>query len=395
MKLYWYKFLIIIFILGNLITCIEPFSPHLDRFESLLVVDALLTDEYRSNYVYLSRTIMTAGTEPSMVSGALVQIMDEKGNNTILNEISAGVYKTDSLKFKGEAGKSYKLQIKTESGEEYESESCFMWPVQDIDSIYITKGQKIVDTEPKYGIWINIDSRGISDCRYYRWKINEWWKFTVPYPKAFNFVDDSTLIDYFPIPRTCWANNNSSDIFIRSSETGISGPLMFIGSEETDRLLIQYFIEIKQLSISKREYEFWESLQKINETGGDIFDKQPFQIYGNIHNINRPKEQVLGYFQVSGAKVASRYITQSQLSKFDIPRYKYDCRMVVKGPRDFPPPGLTFKQIYNMYTREGLTFIGASNFPGNSGTLVFVTPYCADCKLRGSLAKPDFWIEMN
>ena len=207
MKLNWYKLLLIIFILGNLVTCIDPFTPNLDKFESLLVVDALLTDEYRSNYVSLSRTIMSADDKPVMVSGALVRIKDDSGNGTTLSEISRGIYKTDSLEFKGEAGRSYTLYIKTDDGEEYESDKCFMWPVQDIDSIYITKGQEIVDTEPREGIWINIDSRGESACKYYRWKIEEWWKFEVPFPKAYNYIDANTITPYSPIKRTCWANN--------------------------------------------------------------------------------------------------------------------------------------------------------------------------------------------
>ncbi|HUX97280.1 MAG TPA: DUF4249 domain-containing protein [Bacteroidales bacterium] len=400
MKLNWYKLLLIIFILGNLVTCIDPFSPNLDKFESLLVVDALLTDEYGPNYVSLSRTIMTAEDEPDIVSGALVQIKDDAGNGTILSEISKGIYKTDSLEFKGEAGRSYTLYIKTDDGEEYESDKCFMWPVQDIDSIYITKGQEIVDTEPRDGIKINIDSKGESACKYYRWKIEEWWKFEVRYPKAYNYIDAYTITPYNPVKRTCWANNKSYDIIVKSSETGISDPIMFIASEESDRLLIQYFIEVKQLSISKSEYEFWESMQKINETGGDIFDKQPFQIYGNIHNINRSNEQVLGYFQVSGAKVARRYITQSQLATFKLPKYKYDCGKIELGPIDFLDPALggplpTLDQIYGWYTSEGLTFIWALFFPGPTARLVFVDPYCADCTLRGSLTKPDFWIDLN
>jgi hypothetical protein len=399
-KINWYKLLIILFVLGNLITCIDPFSPNLDKFESLLVVDALLTDENRSNYVSLSRTVKEADNNPEMVSGAMVMIKDDLGNSTTLSEGLKGIYKTDSLIFIGEAGRSYKLYIKTDSGEEYESESCFMCPVQDIDSIYITKGQEITDTKPREGIRINLDSKGESDCRYYRWKFEEWWEFDVPYPKEYNYINDTTVTEFKPLRRTCWANFKSYQIIIKSSETGISGPLLFIASDESDRLLIQYHISIMQLSISKQEYEFWESMIKINETGGDICDKQPFQINGNIHNINNLHEQVLGYFQVSGAKVASRYIRKSQLADFDLPHYKYDCPKFRKGPVDFLDPTLpgplpTLDQIYNWYTSAGLTFIEAIDFPGLDARLIFVDPICADCALRGSLSKPDFWIDLE
>ena len=195
MKRNWWKPLIILFIVGNLFTCIDPYSPKLDNFQSLLVVDALLTDENISNYVILSRTIKTADDEPEMVSGALVIIRDDLGNSTTLNETSEGIYKTDSLIFRGEIGRSYTLYIKTAEGEEYESESCLMYPLQDIDSIYFEKDQEIVDNETQEGIRIFIDSKGESDCNYYRWTYEEWWKFSVPNPKKYEYLETPDLLN--------------------------------------------------------------------------------------------------------------------------------------------------------------------------------------------------------
>ena len=388
------------FISGNLSTCIDPYSPDLDTFESLLVVDALLTNGNRSNYVYLSRTEMAEENDPELVSGASVIIKDDQGNSTSLYETSKGIYKTDSLMFQGVAGRSYALYIKTVNGEEYESESCYMYQVQNIDSIYITKGEEIIETEPQQGIRINIDSKGESDCRYYRWKYEEWWKFEVPYPKMFNYINDTTVTEFRPVRKTCWANNKSFEIIIESSEAGISRPILFIASEKSDRLMIQYHIRVMQFSISKQEFEFWGRMQKINETGGDIFDKQPFQISGNIHNINKPDEQVLGYFQVSGVKEQSTYITKSQLVDLDLPGYKYDCGKIEVGPLDFYDPNAggpipTINEIYLWYSNSYHTFVWPLSFPGANAKLVFVDPLCADCTLRGSLTKPDFWIDMN
>ena len=307
MKKIWWKPLILLFIIGTLFTCIEPFSPRLDQYQSILVVDALLTDENGSNYIRLSRTIKTAGEKPEMVSGALVMIKDDQGSSTTLSETSDGTYKTDSITFRGEVGRSYKLYIKTDEGEEYESESSLMYPVQDIDSVYFSKDQEIVDNETLEGIRIYMDSKGESDCQYYRWTYEEWWKFRVPYPKLYDYVSEDTIIPLSTVNETCWSNNKSDEINIKSIGPGISNkfekkPVLFIATDKSDRLLIQYNLKVRQLSISKKEYEFWDMMSQINESGGDIFDKQPFEISGNIHNINKPDEQVLGYFQVSGAK---------------------------------------------------------------------------------------------
>jgi hypothetical protein len=400
MKSNWYKSFFILFIIGTMFKCINPYTPKLEKFKSILVVDALLTDENTSNYVILSRTIKTTEEEPEKVCGAHVIIKDDLGNNTTLSEMSDGVYKTDSLTFKGETGRSYTLYIKTVTGDEYESEPCLMTPVQDIDSIYFSEGGETINGEIKKGIKINIDSKGKSECKYYRWTYRECWKFSVPYPKLYNYINDSTIIDYLPLKKTCWRNNKSSEIIIKSSDEGVSNPILFIPSGESDRLLIQYWIEVRQFSLSSQEYEFWDHMKQISESGGDIFDKQPFQISGNIHSLNKPDEQVLGYFQVSGAKLKSRYITNKEITKLDIPVYEYPCDRIVVCPMDFYDPQAagplpTLDQIYEWYTNGGNRVFVEPLSESGSIKLVFVTPLCADCTLSGSLTKPDFWIDMN
>ena len=103
-------------------------------------------------------------------------------------------------------------------------------------------------------------------------------------------------------------------------------------------------------------------MQQINESGGDIFEKQPFSIASNIHNINNPDEQVLGYFQVSAVNKKRIYITPSGISELNLPAYQYDCESVVIGPDDYAPPGgnatsVTFDNINYWYTLAGYAFI--------------------------------------
>jgi hypothetical protein len=406
MKKYWLKLLVLLFLGGNLVTCIDPYTPNLHKFESVFVVDALLTDENISNYVKLSKTIRTASDEPEMITDAQVIIKDDLGNSTTLSEKTDGVYRTDSLIFRGEVGRSYTLYIKTEDGKEFKSESCLMTPVQDIDTIYFEKDQNIVNTEATDGIRIFIDSKGESDCAYYRWTYQEWWKFKVPYPQLYDYIDDTTFVPCLPVKQLCWASRKSEDIIIESTLTGASNqfnkkPLLFIASGESDRLLIQYCVQIRQLSILKGEYEFWDKLNQINESGGDIFDKQPFQISGNIHSISNPGEQVLGYFQVSGAKTKRLYITYSEIKELDLPLYKYDCKEITVKPSDFADglannPLPTFKMIFSWYDNSETTFtepvLSAS---GDLKAMKFAPKLCVDCTLGGKLKGPDFWVDME
>jgi hypothetical protein len=385
-------------------TCIDDFNPELRGLKALLVVDAFITNEHRSYEVKLSRTIQSQDSATHMESGALVIIQDDNGKESTLHENGSGIYLSDSLNFQGETGKIYTLYIKTAGGTEYESEPCIMYPVQPIDTIYYFKDQEFQNngTEIQEGIRIFIDAKNAGKGNYFRWIYNEWWKFSVPTPKLYDYVDQFTFPPVDTVKQVCYSFNGSDEIIIKSTESSQAGriekePILFIGSGLSDRLLIQYCIEVRQLSLSEKEYRFWEQMKQINESTGDIFEKQPFLVIGNIHNINNPSEAVLGYFQVSGVEQKRIYITAADIAGLNIPVYAYDCERLVVGPSNYPVPGITFDKIYKNYTDAGWYFIGPvwTPFGPPLDKLAFAKPVCADCTVRGSLEKPDFWIDID
>jgi hypothetical protein len=402
----WFKPLGILFLAGTLFTCIEPFNPGLNDYKSLLVVDALLTDENTSNYVRLSRTKETLKELPEKVTGATVLISDDAGKSTLLQETSEGLYKTDSLTFRGLPGKSYTLHIKTADGKEYESEPCTLYEGREIDSLYFGKDRETLeDGEVLGGVRVYIDSKEPTDSRYFRWTYEEWWKFKIPVPKSFEYVNQNNIYEIPLANVTCWKNKRSDEILIQSSGTGVNGPfvkkpVLFIPAEKSDRLLVQYCIEVRQYSISKSEYEFWDHMMQINDAGGDIFDKQPFQIISNIHSISNSEERVVGYFQVSAVRRAKQYLTRKEVDMLDLELYSYDCDLLILGPGDpetlvIEPP-ITFNKI-NEYFTSLLNYIfvmPSYNDIGALEKLIFVRNICANCSLTGSLDKPDFWIDL-
>jgi hypothetical protein len=83
-----------------LCTCIDPYSPKLKGYDSLLVVDGLITDANTSYTVKLSRTFQDINGSREAVSGAILTIMDDAGTSHNLGEAGYGLYKTDSLEFR-------------------------------------------------------------------------------------------------------------------------------------------------------------------------------------------------------------------------------------------------------------------------------------------------------
>ncbi len=386
-------------------SCIDPYTPTLNDFQSLLVVDALLTDEEAPVTVRLSRTFREAGQKPVMVEGAVVSIRDGQENISGLTEASPGLYKTDPQQFRGERGKTYRLMITTADGKQYESDPCPLLPVQEIDDVWFERDTEVpADGSPHVpGLRVFINSGGAKECDYLRWTYREWWKFSVPDPKMYDYLNDSTILQVSNVNQVCWGNRISGDILIQpvADPPGnllLKKPVFFLDPSASNRVQIRYCAEVRQMSISAREFEFWDLMDQLEKSGGDIFDRQPFQIFSNIHNINDPREQVLGYFQVSGVSSKRIYINYNDIVDLDLPGYRYECERTVKGPDDYittsplGPP--TFDEIYSMHMNSGYVFIEpVYDISGVLQKLIFSRPGCSDCTASGSVEKPAFWTD--
>jgi hypothetical protein len=391
-----------------LCTCIDPYTPKLKGYNSLLVIDGLITDANTSYTVRLSRTIQNQNISPTLVADANMYITDDAGNTANLNNIGGGIYKTDSLGFTGYVGRTYTLHITTSEGDEYVSDPCPMQSVPDIDSIYFAKDQELVNnaTQSEEGISIYLDSKA-GNNQYYRWAFEETWKFKVPDPKKFNFnMADSSITSVSDIKEYCWKSSKSDEILIYSNYSGQAGavkkePINFIASDQSDRLLIEYSILVKQYSVSQNEYEFWDNLNQVNESGGDIFASQPFSVISNIHNINNPGEQVLGYFQVSAVKQKRIFIPFSEIAGMNMPYYNYPCQRMVAKPSDYQTalgPLITWDDVYAVFCINSDYYFVEPEYINGTNTLeemVFARPECANCELSGTHTKPDFWVDLN
>ena len=350
----------------TLYTCIDPFSPKLKGYDSLLVVDGLITDENSKYTVKLSSTIQDQNTSPEMVPDATVSISDEDNNITFLDNYGNGIYKSDSLKLRGISGKKYILHILTSQGAEYESEQCLMQPVPDIDSVYYEKDQELVNngTENDNGLRIFLNSKAGNDNSYYRWAFDETWKFKIPDPKRFDYIDHNTIVPVANVKQYCWKIRKSDEIIIHAVYPGQNAqikkqPIFFIASDKSDRLMSEYSILVK-------------------------------------------KERVLGYFQVSAVKQKRTFIPFSDIVRLHLPFYHSNqCERIEKSPAEYSTPygpPVTFDDLYSMFCiTSTYSFIEPMYDPETFmlDKLVFAKPECANCELTGTSAKPDFWIDMN
>jgi hypothetical protein len=366
--------LILLFLLYG---CVTEFVPEVMEEEELLVVEGLITDQPGINTIKLSKSLPVGQkSDARPMTGCMVTLSDDLGNVYPLNETAAGTYVTDSITFKGTVGRFYTLQIATNEDNNsltYESSPMEMKPVPPVDSVYYEK--KAIE-EP-YENFKGIDACEIyldtydpeNRCRYFRWDFSETWVLRLLFP-----VENIK----------CWISDKSNTIDIKNTTSLeesriVRHPVAYI-SNVTDRLKTKYSILVNQYSLNEDEYLFWERLQNLTVQVGGLYDIIPSSIPSNLRCIEKPDEKVLGYFSVS-AKKSKRIFIQDTFEGI-INAYNDCITDTIYG--DYDPPEL-YISLWPLIDHP-------PQFGSPRMRVLSDDKGCADCTVRGTTEKPDFWI---
>jgi len=381
----------VLFIL--LFGCKKPYAPPVvSSPNSFIVVEGEINPGNDSTIIKLSKTVkLSDKITDNPVLGARVSVENDQNNSWPLVDLeSNGNYSIASLNLP--ASQKYRLKIQTADNKQYASDFMEVKPAPPIDSI----GYNIVNG----GVQIYVNAHDQANAtRFYRWAYNETWKFQTYYES--HYVLDT--VHQSIVPRRpdqqvqfCFGNAASSHIVLNSTEKLASdvvyqSPIIFIplGSEKFE---FKYSILVKQYALTKEAFSFYQNLEKSTEQLGGIFDAQPSQLKGNIHNTNDPNEQVIGYVTVSAVQSKRVFITKQELGiKSIYPDYPYQCLQdtalyVNKNGKD----------VYSLLIKPPVSHIPTYPIIAPDGTIVgyaYTSPECADCTLRGTVKTPSFWQE--
>jgi hypothetical protein len=137
-----------------------------------------------------------------------------------------------------------------------------------------------------------------------------------------------------------------------------------------------YSILVKQYALTEPSYRYWYELQKTSESLGTLFDPQPYEIKGNIRQVNEPEAAVLGYFDAGAVSAKRMFVDKVALLGQDI-HYPIDpCIAELR----YPPTVVEF----GLYTQWGYLITAIEPY-------VMIPAECGDCRYHGSLEKPAFW----
>lgn len=374
-----YTFLFITLLCGS---CIEPFQPEINETQETLVIYGVVTDQPGLYQVTISRSAPYNDPSFKPLSGCVVRVEDELGNMVVYEESMPGIYETYLEASFLAVHKAYSLFVNTPGGKEYQSSYDTLLPCPVIDTIFFEVESKgTSDPEvTRYGIQFYSGLTGSDEAsRNFRWQLEETWEYQSA-SRANLYWDGGPLIPVLADSiNTCYMTQPVHGLYSASTghltENKLTRNKLIYVSDETPRLRLRYSLLVKQQSLSREVFEYWEKMKSQTGNVGGLYETQPSSTVGNVFNLNDPDEEVLGCF----------YATQQQ-SK----------RLTFKGDFDFDVPGYTCE----LDTASSLNEIGTS-FPywllsldplGRGPPYLNGSMSCFDCRLKGGTSvKPDFW----
>jgi hypothetical protein len=380
--------LLMVIISGN---CKKPYNPGvINAPNSYFVVEGVINNGNDSTIVRLSKTVnISSDVKTSGVDNCAVQIEGEAGSTYQLSPQGNGYYILPQLNL--DATKKYRLHIITGDSKEYASDYVEVKKNPPIDSIgFLVRNNQLQ-------IYANTHD-GTNNSRYYRWSYDETWRFHARYQSSYMVDQGSkTVVVRTPAQQSyyCFAGDRSSTIVLGSSaklsqDVIFQQPITTI-APESEKIEMRYTIQLKQYVLTKEAYQFWENLKKNTEQLGSIFDAQPSQITGNIHNLKDAAEPVIGYISITNIQTKRVFIDNADVPQEWLTAYPYDC-----GQPDsalFSNPKTMANDVLNIIINGGAVPVDAITVRNSLLGYTYSTTECTDCRIRGRVATPPFWIE--
>ncbi len=265
-----FLFLTLIILSGS---CVEPVEVDLPPASNDIIINGWITDEKISYEVRITRTnaFDDKASNPA-VKGADVVVFDNHNNQYMFEEVTPGIYRSDSSAFIGNIGDSYILNVDIED-KKYFSDAETLNALPIIDSIFF---ESFIEPDPEdptnqlelfFPVGVVNDPGGIEN--FYRWMIYE---------------NDSLLSD--------------PENLILISDQFIDGNIF---QNELPDIILEAGddLRIEQLSLSKPAFDYLSIIKNQLTSLGTSSGTTPVLVRGNIFNPEDEDELVLGYFGAS------------------------------------------------------------------------------------------------
>jgi hypothetical protein len=373
--------------------CTKPYTPtSISTNANILVVEGFINTGADSTIIKLSRTVtITNKTTVNPETKSVVTVENAQGITYPLAETVKGTYVSPGLNL--DNTKQYRIRIKTSSGKTYLSDLVNPKISPPIDSIGYTV------TSAGVQIYTNTHDPN-NNTRYYKYDFQETWQFHSAY-QSLNITNGSAIVDRTPAQQNyfCFGNDYSTDILINST-AALSQDVVYqfpITSIPyfSEKIETKYSILLKQQALTSDAYAFWQNLRKNTEQLGGIFDAQPTELAGNIHNITDASEPVIGYMSAGTIQQKRIFIDRLSLPLSWKTAYPYTCSIDTNWFCN-PKVGKPCQNDVALYLiPSGSSYVPLMPFfigiaPTPTGYISSTIP-CEDCTIRGAIKQPAFW----
>ena len=366
-------------------SCVEVYFPDIEKYENVLVVDGMITNEPGPYTIKLSISSPINNSEYTPYPNAEVIIFDDIGNSETLTENNPGEYSTATDGIQGVVERKYKIQIKTPDNKTYSSDFEELIAPVEIDTIYtnVEYRQNMYLPYDLVGLQFYMDTKlSTTDTNYYLWRLESTYKFNSSFLISYIFDGSLNELENRDTLFTCWKTDILPGILVSSTvnltEPKISGfPLNYVSTEDRE-LSLKYSLLVKQFTLTKKAYNFWHSVEDVNSDQGTLFSTLPYQIRGNIYCETDEEEPVLGYFMAAGISEKRIFVERPELDF-----HYWQCYLT---RADFEAFGYIFWSSPKSWPLYVTTSLG--------GGRALPHQDCVDCTRKGgTVDKPEFWIE--
>lgn len=396
-------------------------------FESLLVIEATVTDEFGFQELKLTRSYALDAEGPLVESNAEVKVLGDDGSVYNFQENVEGVYKS-TVQFSALPNVTYHLEITTSSGREYASEnSSFTQPSQ-IDDLYVIRD---LNENNEEGISIYVDAENSNnEQQLLRYEYEETYKIIAPTYNPFELIIQNEDYPYPPEVLFGLTAREAVEFFVTKElreeqelicyNTVASNEIFLVDTEEFEQNTLEqyrirfisrfnyimshrYSILVRQYIQSPESHLFYSTLKLFSESESLLSQVQPGFLVGNIRSLTNSNEKVAGFFEVSSVDERRIYFNYADLFPGeDLPPYYRPCDSF-QIPRLFQADPITqyigYSPIQDQVRRGNRYF--EDNFENNEidfsnygyPYIMTVFPSCGDCTVLGNNYPPDFWVE--
>lgn len=413
------SFFLIISGLMLLNSCIEELPIEtVSDFESVLVVEGTITNEFKQQEIKLSRSFELDSLGPRPERSAMVSVIGSNGFNMSFNESEPGLYVSNDS-FSAEQNVDYHLEITTNNGRQYTSSDVRLTQATPIDDLYAVRD---FNENGEEGVSIYVDAFDpTGSSKFYRYTYEETYEIIAPEyspyelhinnddfpypPEVIQGLTESEIIEFFVTrefrpeqEQICYNTVASNSIIIENTnqfvEDRINGFRVRFISRENYIMSHRYSILVNQYIQSPQAHEFYKSLKEISETETIFSTTQPGFLNGNVSSVTNDNEKVVGFFEVATVDSKRIYFNYADLFPGeDLPPYYIRCDAFFT-PDLFQADPLT-GEIGNSPIQtaiiQGRQYWAENDEGGFFQPYYMVLPECGDCTFLGETEVPDFW----